>query len=451
MCNCLRRSELRYCGTAVSLLASRHVTGVACVLCVWRWADDGVVTPWASENNREGKSRMRRFLIIVMAYSVLLSMSGCLSPFALERAVTAYDHAVTDATTEQLLLNIARAHNHQPIHFIGVANIAATFDFRMTAGATPPLGGLEGGVSLLPIFGTSVAENPTVSIVPIEGEEFTNRLLTPLQESKLTLLLRQGVDIDLLLRLMAAELRIPKDHAETVYYNRPRDETGYRKFRQVVLHLSTLQDRNHLYVEPLILHKKWTLPFAHVSGTDFHLLERTYQVTIDPEKQEYVLRKKFLGRIVITNYDPEQLTHDERLELQRRADRWPPNDLTVDIRSDFPGGEYPFYGNFRLRSFHAILNFLGRSIHDEPEYDVQKDLRTPLVRENPIRTLSILESDLPIKDAELTVNYHGEYYSIRDDPQDTWNREAFRLLYQLFQMTVTDVPRSGAPSITIAK
>jgi hypothetical protein len=31
----------------------------------------------------------------------------------------------------------------------------------------------------------SVAENPTTSITPIEGEEFTKRLLTPFQENKL--------------------------------------------------------------------------------------------------------------------------------------------------------------------------------------------------------------------------------------------------------------------------
>jgi len=38
-----------------------------------------------------------------------------------------------------------------------------------------------------------------------------------------------------------------------------------------------------------------------------------------------------------------------------------------------------------------------------------------------------------------------------DVEQRSWNLEAFRLLYQLFQMTVTDVPRGNAPSITIAK
>ncbi len=52
-------------------------------------------------------------------------------------------------------------------------------------------------MSLAPIFGATIAENPTITIVPIEGEEFTQRLLTPFQEHRLILLLRQGYDIDL--------------------------------------------------------------------------------------------------------------------------------------------------------------------------------------------------------------------------------------------------------------
>ena len=136
-----------------------------------------------------------------------LAVTGCLSPTTLNRAVTSYDEAVTDAISKQLLINIARAHQHQPIHFTGVSNIAATFDFRVSAGATPALTG-DASRALMPIFGGSVAENPTISIVPIEGEEFTKRLLTPYHETKFLLLLRQRYDIDLLLRLMGQELRI---------------------------------------------------------------------------------------------------------------------------------------------------------------------------------------------------------------------------------------------------
>lgn len=339
-----------------------------------------------------------------------VSVAGCLSPITLERSVVAYDHAVTNSLTEQLMLNIARAHHHHAIHFTAVSNIAATFDFRINAGATPPLAGVTGGEALSPIFGASIAENPTISIVPIEGEDFTKRLLTPFQETKLTLLLRQGVDIDLLLRMMAAELRIPKDRSEIVYYNRPSVKDGYTVFRQVVLHLSSLQDRNLLYVEPLVYEKTWEIPIAAVSGQDFEVLEKKYEIIVETSRERYILKKRVLGRIVITNYDPEKLSNEERIELNLKADRWPPNDLSVDIRQDFPGGEYPIQGNFRLRSFHAMLNFLGRSILEEPEYAVPKDSRTPPVLENPIRTLNIHEGLSAPSDAPLAVKYNGHYY-----------------------------------------
>jgi hypothetical protein len=40
---------------------------------------------------------------------------------------------------KQLLLNIARAHRHQPMHFSGIPNIDATFNFQFNAGARPAL------------------------------------------------------------------------------------------------------------------------------------------------------------------------------------------------------------------------------------------------------------------------------------------------------------------------
>jgi len=40
---------------------------------------------------------------------------------------------------------------------------------------------------------------------------------------------------------------------------------------------------------------------------------------------------------------------------------------------------------------------------------------------------------------------------IGDDSDQSWNREVFKLLAQLYQMTVTDVSRVLTPQITIAK
>ena len=381
----------------------------------------------------------------------VLSLAGCLSPPTLNRAVLAYDEAITDAISKQLLINIARAHHHEPIHFTGVANVAATFDFRISAGATPALTG-EHGRTLVPLFGGSIAENPTISITPIEGEEFTKRILAPFQESKLTLLLRQGVDIDLLLRLMAKELRLKRKGEEVAYRNSPSDKDGYDMFRKVVLHLSAIQDANHLYAEALTFERTWTIPAESVTAEGFATLEQQYLITYQSETRTYTLRKPVSGRILITNYDPATLPPAERVRLHETADQRPVNDVSFDIRAGHFGGEWPLQGDFRLRSFNAMLNFLGHAADEEREYAVDKDSRTPPVAENPVHTMDLLILDHTPDEPDLAVKSHGRYYAINaTGPQARWNREAFKLLSQLFQMTVTDVPRTGVPSITIAK
>ena len=380
-----------------------------------------------------------------------LSLAGCLSPPTLNPAVLPYDEAITDAISKQLLINIARAHHHEPIHFTGVANVAATFDFRISAGATPALTG-EHGRTLVPLFGGSIAENPTISITPIEGEEFTKRILAPFQESKLTLLLRQGVDIDLLLRLMAKELRLKHKGEEVAYRNSPSDKDGYDMFRKVVLHLSAIQDANHLYAEALTFERTWTIPAESVTAEGFAALEQQYLITYQSETRTYTLRKPVSGRILITNYDPATLPPAERVRLHETADQRPVNDVSFDIRAGHFGGEWPLQGDFRLRSFNAMLNFLGHAADEDREYAVEKDARTPPVAENPVHTMDLLILDHTPDEPDLAVKSHGRYYAINAaGPQARWNREAFKLLSQLFQMTVTDVARTGVPSITIAK
>ena len=383
--------------------------------------------------------------------SCLLLLSGCLSPITLTRAVIAYDDAITESQSKQLLVNIARAQHHQPIHFTGVSNVAATFDFRFTAGATPALTG-DASRTILPVIGGSVAENPTISIAPIEGEEFTQRLLTPFHEAKLTLLLRQGIDIDLLLRLMAKELRVHHRDGAIAYRNNPADKVGYEMFRQVVLHLSAIQDHNSLYVEPLSIERSWTIPADSVTAEGFKTLEQEYQVAYNAKDKTFTLRKQVEGGTLITNYDPNLLSREERARLQSENEQGLPHDVTFDIRPGHYGGDWPLKGDFRLRSFNAMLNFLGLSLAEEPEYHVDKDLRTPEVMENPVKTMDLIVSPSAPSGLDLAMKSHGNYYAVNTiGPQARWNREAFKLLSQLFQMTVTEIPRAGVPSITIAK
>jgi hypothetical protein len=378
-------------------------------------------------------------------------LAGCASTLALDRMVLAYDQSTTDSVSKQLLLNIARARYSQPIHFTSVSSITATYRFAVNAGIGGAITGERGGL-LVPSLAGTAEENPTVSIAPMQGDEFTQRLLTPFEEQKLTLLLRQGYDVDSLLRLMGNELRLQEAGSEEigVHYNRPSDPQGYTVFRRVMAHLSSIQDRHALHVEPLFFQRTWTVPAEQVTPESFQALYKDFSLRSTPDRRGYAVSRPTMGRIMITNFNPGVLSNAERLELHAQAEDAPTNEILLDIRAGHPGGEYPLKGRLRLRSFHEVLTFLGRGMQEEPEFDVAPDPRTPLIRENPTSTLKIHESSRPQQHAEATVAYKGRYFSIGDDDGYPWDKKVFSLLYQLFQMTVAPSAQSG-PAITIAK
>jgi hypothetical protein len=422
---------------------------------------------------------MKRLHYTILCLFLTLILSGCLSSIALNRAVGAYDKAVINAESEQLLVNIARAEHHDPIHFSQVSNIAATFDFRFSAGGTPALTGRSGGM-ILPTFGGSVAENPTFSISPIEGEEFTKRLLTSFHQNKFALLLSQHFDVDLLLRMVVQEIhlhhqeqqitssmpdaeeqehyhhrtwnqRYKKQHS---YRNNASGQDGYEMFRRVALHLSAIQDQEKLYCEPITFNRTWTIPTDTLSTDRFQDLEKEFTILYNHQDDTYTLSKEILGPILITNYDPDLLSNEERIRLIDMMNLGIENKVAIDIRPGYIGGEWPITGYFKLRSFHSILNFLAHSLGENKEYHVEKDARTlPIARdENPALTMELILSDTPFSEAGMSVRAYDRYYRVKATGKYShWNQNAFQLLHILYRMTVTDAPLSGVPSITISK
>jgi hypothetical protein len=148
----------------------------------------------------------------------------------------------------------------------------------------------------------------------------------------------------------------------------------------------------------------------------------------------------------VTNYDPNILSNQERERLYRLANRTPANFVLVDIERGFPGGDFPIFGSLKLRSLNVILAFLADTIDRTPEFEVEPDPRTGPVKQNPIRTMDIQVTDSE-PNTSLRVKCAGKYYSVPNAP---WDREAFIILYKLFQVTVTDVSAVGIP-VTIAK
>ncbi|MEI6068522.1 MAG: hypothetical protein WCP96_14360 [Methylococcaceae bacterium] len=395
----------------------------------------------------------RAFLASLRALIVTVStvvLSGCVAPLTLGVMVSDYNQAVMEATSRQLLVNIANARHHKPLQFSEVSNIAATLNFQYNAGVTPALTGESGGL-LVPIFGGSYSENPTISITPVLGEDFTKRLLTPISEDKLEFILRQGGNINRVLRLMAGEFREVRNGKENIYSNRPSDRSGYPIFRRILLQLASIQHRGFLHVDPLIIQQQWTLPTNTMNSDGFFkAVHDDYLVKYDPKTQLFRMSKDVKGPVLITNYNPALLPNNERIRLHEEASNNLENEIMVDIRENFPGGEYPIRGKLRLRSLYVILVIIGQTIADEPEYPVDKDPRTPEAGENPVSALAIQEFEHYPFGVDLSIKANGYYYAVSPQSGSNWNHDAFRLLDLLYEMTVTELPHRG-PSITIAK
>jgi hypothetical protein len=179
--------------------------------------------------------------------------------------------------------------------------------------------------------------------------------------------------------------------------------------------------------------------------------QKEFKVDYDPIHKQLTLTKRVIGHIVLTNYDPQTLSNENRIKLNEEADKGANNDILVDVREAYLGGEVPIHGFFRLRSFYNVLNFIGRDIDDEPEFAVEKLPATPSVSENPIHSLGIAISQNEPENSAYFVKYDGLFYSLQPDNGYHWNREGFRLLHQIFQMTMAELSQHSTPSITISK
>ena len=388
---------------------------------------------------------------IVLALTVLVALSGCLGPPSLHQAVLGYDRTVGRIKWEMLLLNVARLHDGLPAHFTVTSSIAATFDYRASVGGGFVYNDTPGVFSPSFSIGGSVAENPTLSIVPMQGREFIERVLAPTDEAKFEFLVFQGAPIDMGMRLMAdgIEVQTPEGRFERFILNWPSRPQEYEEFRRFAMHLAWLNVNRKLFVGRLVfVETSAALLNAPPPASEVRsAMEKNFQWREVPGAGRYELDRRVVGRVAITNYDPRTLSDVERAKLNAKAASNPGNFVLIDLRPGYPGGDWPLSGALKLRSFNSMLEFVAESAGGAREYAVAKDPRTGDAGLNPPQALAIDVTDSAPSNEYPSALFQGRYYAVADT---LWDRKAFGLLYQLFQVSVTDVSQVGVP-ITISK
>jgi hypothetical protein len=294
----------------------------------------------------QSRNKLRTLLWMVMAACLILTGCASFGPISLNKAVIQYDDTVLRTEQQVLLLNIIRMHDDQPPHFTVTSSISATFDFSSTAGINSSFSNSSNKNTLGLTLGATVKESPTITITPLQGKEFAQRLLQPIDAKFVnTILLQQGGPmLDKMLRLIGSDfLMIGPKNAETIFkmlkdskgeeveYNYPfpnlndltdKDKGGFKEkearcllndycyienrppkipsrgdiqyyelFRKVVLHIRAMALSGLLYISPLV----FDVPNDGIEGTlrtTSELKNINIKDTTDELEQQYHWRKE---------------------------------------------------------------------------------------------------------------------------------------------------------------
>jgi hypothetical protein len=169
----------------------------------------------------------------------------------------------------------------------------------------------------------------------MSGQEFTQRILTPVSEDVFAFFMFQGVRTELLARLMgdAIELLAHDGQVQQVYYNKVIIPDEYRTFRQLVLHLGSLQQCRHLFINNLnfnqvVLDRVRQQPST---GDIVSALEGGFAWKQNSDGT-FTLSRAVRGRVLISNYDPRNLSNIERERLNEIVSSRPDNFVLIDVR-----------------------------------------------------------------------------------------------------------------------
>jgi hypothetical protein len=116
-----------------------------------------------------------------------------------------YNRAIARAMQEQMLLNVVRLRYFEAPVFLAVGSILTQYAWQGTVGVTGQQGfQIGGGLSAPSAVGGSAtavySERPTVTFLPVEGEDFSRRIFAPMPLDFVFALQEAGYATDLLFR-----------------------------------------------------------------------------------------------------------------------------------------------------------------------------------------------------------------------------------------------------------
>jgi hypothetical protein len=199
----------------------------------------------------------RRAVLLAMSSAMAGIASGCsLGPRSLLNSRLSYNDAVKTTSEQQLLLNIVRLRYTDTPSSLAISSIADQQELIAGLGLVPFFTAAGAGNvgsyrnSLLPSAQVSGTSRPTLSYTPLDDEEFTRRLFSPISLEGVAYLSKTTWPISTVFRLYLENINWVSN-AETASGPTPEQPPEFASFLAGVLALQRLQDRSRitLYTE----------------------------------------------------------------------------------------------------------------------------------------------------------------------------------------------------------
>jgi hypothetical protein len=350
--------------------------------------------------------RGRNALLVVGA----LGLCGCavVGPQSITAGRGVYAEVINRTEDEQILNVLVRLRYDETFGMMTVASVTANLRFSAQAGANIGIGDSDSFAgNLVPLSaGIAYEENPTISYVPLSGEDFMRRMLSPLSTSEWILIAgpvkNHGRVLDLALYRVNG-LRNPLPGREPSSAKFARFVELYQRLRQAAV-LDIVQGRE--------------------TGNE--------------------------GNYFWDIHDYEDVHGDsvrELLDLIGIEVKLDGSPILLPFRKA-PGGSTSAI-HVQTRSAYAVLQAFGSGVEIPPahlEAGIVEPLTSPVPEER--RFITIRSSEKPPDDATVQIRFRDRWFYI--DATDAPSKRSFAFLRTFIGMRLADPGAAkGAPVLTV--
>ena len=410
-----------------------------------------------------GRWGIRRAVVVVLG-SVVAAGCTTFGPHALDQTRLHYNEVIKRTTEEQLLLNIVRLRYTDTPSSLAVSAIAAQFERSYSLQLTPffVAGNDASFTAVLPqVLGLS-ADRPTVSLTPLDDQEFTRKLFTPLPLDGVIYLAKTTWPIATVFRLYLENLNwVP--NAQTASGPTPTQAPVVAAFLRGMAVLQRLQDRAEIVfgVEEREERLGGPLPAAAISARDVvEAAKNGYAYRPDDQGTTWTLIKK--NQQPVLRIAPEAVNAPDVQDFVR-VFRLRPGltqyDITQEALNPFPS-TYPPDGvtslDLETRSLLQALYYVSHGIDIPPAHatgglvTVTRDAAGQVfdwgqVMRGLFRVRWAQGSKRP-PSAHVAVQYKDYWFYIEDTDQET--KSTFSLLMELARLELAGKTGPG-PQLTL--